>query len=75
VTRGSPSQTLDPYAPKRATGIPLIVWIHGGAYLFGSKEFGAGGGCGLYADPEVAPTVKAFFATYLKQRKAALYWD
>jgi acetyl esterase/lipase len=30
------------------------------------QYFGAGGGCGLYADPEVAPMVKAFFATYLK---------
>jgi len=27
--------------------------------------FGANGGCGLYADPEVALIVKAFFATYL----------
>jgi acetyl esterase/lipase len=34
----TPSQTLDLYAPKKATGVPLIVWIHGGAFLFGSKE-------------------------------------
>jgi acetyl esterase/lipase len=38
VTHGSPSQTLDLYAPKQATGVPLIVWIHGGAFRFGSKE-------------------------------------
>jgi acetyl esterase/lipase len=38
VTHGGPSQTLDLYAPKKATGVPLIVWIHGGAFLFGSKE-------------------------------------
>ena len=38
VTHGSRSQTLDLYAPKKATGVPLIVWIHGGAFLFGSKE-------------------------------------
>jgi acetyl esterase/lipase len=38
VTHGGPSQTLDLYAPKQATAVPLIVWIHGGAFLFGSKE-------------------------------------
>ena len=38
VTHGSPSQTLDLYAPKKVKKLPLIVWIHGGAYLFGSKE-------------------------------------
>ena len=38
VTHGGPSQTLDLYAPKKAKEVPLIVWIHGGAFLFGSKE-------------------------------------
>src|ERR1700676_2320619 len=38
VTHGSPSQILDLYAPKNANNVPLIVWIHGGAFLFGSKE-------------------------------------
>ena len=38
VTHGSRGQTLDLYAPKKATGVPLIVWIHGGAFLFASKE-------------------------------------
>jgi acetyl esterase/lipase len=38
VTQGSPSQILDLYAPKKAKNVPLIVWIHGGAFLFGSKE-------------------------------------
>ena len=28
--------------------------------------FGADGGCGLYADPEVDGLIKAFFATHLK---------
>jgi carboxylesterase type B len=26
------------YAPKKAKEVPLIVWIHGGAFFFGSKE-------------------------------------
>jgi acetyl esterase/lipase len=38
VTQGSQSQTLDLYAPKKAKNVPLIVWIHGGGFLFGSKE-------------------------------------
>jgi acetyl esterase/lipase len=38
VTQGGPSQTLDLYAPEKAKQVPLIVWIHGGAFLFGSKE-------------------------------------
>jgi acetyl esterase/lipase len=38
VAHGGPSQILDLYAPKRAKDAPLIVWIHGGAFLFGSKE-------------------------------------
>jgi acetyl esterase/lipase len=29
------------------------------------EYFGAGGGCGLYADQEVAPILKAFFAVHL----------
>ncbi len=38
VTGGGPSQTLDLYAPRQGKEVPLIVWVHGGAYLFGSKE-------------------------------------
>lgn len=38
VTRGSAAQVLDVYAPKNGTNLPLIIWIHGGAFLFGSKE-------------------------------------
>jgi acetyl esterase/lipase len=39
VAQGGPSQILDLYAPKKeAKDVPLIVWIHGGAFLFGSKE-------------------------------------
>ena len=36
--------------------------VEGGGH---GQNFGASGGCGLYADPEVAPMVKAFFATHL----------
>lgn len=36
--------------------------VEGGGH---GEYFGASGGCGLYADPEVGPLVKAFFATHL----------
>jgi acetyl esterase/lipase len=36
---GSRSLLLDLYLPERATGrLPLIVWVHGGAFRMGSKE-------------------------------------
>lgn len=38
VTNGGDSQKLDLYLPSDATNCPLIVWIHGGAWLEGSKE-------------------------------------
>jgi acetyl esterase/lipase len=38
VTQGRPRQILDLYAPRKARNVPLIIWIHGGAFLFGSKE-------------------------------------
>ena len=40
--------------------------VEGGGH--GQNLQGAGGGCGLYADPEVAPMVKAFFATHLADK-------
>jgi acetyl esterase/lipase len=36
--------------------------VEGGGH---GEYFRAGGGCGLYADQEVAPTLKAFFAAHL----------
>jgi acetyl esterase/lipase len=39
---GSPDQTLDLYLPANATGkLPVVVWIHGGAWRSGAK----GGWC------------------------------
>src|SRR3984957_17629211 len=37
VMHGGLSQTLDLYSPKKARKVPLIVWIHGGGFLFGTK--------------------------------------
>jgi acetyl esterase/lipase len=50
-------------AALEAAGAPVKFHpVEGGGH---GEYFGAGGGCGLYADPAVAPMVKAFFATHL----------
>src|SRR5579859_7847618 len=38
VTGGHPRQVLDLYMPHAAGPLPLIVWIHGGAFRMGSKD-------------------------------------
>lgn len=38
VTTGHERQVLDLYLPEGGTRLPLIIWIHGGAFRMGSKE-------------------------------------
>jgi len=38
VTGGHERQKLDLYLPKTENNLPLIIWIHGGAWRGGSKE-------------------------------------
>jgi acetyl esterase/lipase len=38
VTNGHPQQKLDLYLPQNAKNVPLIIMIHGGAFMGGSKE-------------------------------------
>lgn len=38
VTNGHPRHKLDLYLPASGTNLPLVVWIHGGAWLSGSKQ-------------------------------------
>jgi len=38
VTGGHERQKLDLYVPPSVTPLPLIIWIHGGAFRMGSKE-------------------------------------
>ncbi len=38
VANGHPRQKLDLYLPSAGTHLPLIIWVHGGAFRMGSKE-------------------------------------
>ena len=40
VSDGHPRQVLDLYLPSGGARLPLIAWIHGGAFRAGSKEDG-----------------------------------
>jgi len=40
VSNGHERQKLDLYLPKDGTNLPLIIYIHGGAFRMGSKEQG-----------------------------------
>jgi acetyl esterase/lipase len=40
VTNGHPRQELDLYLPAKGRDLPLIIWVHGGAFRLGSKEDG-----------------------------------
>jgi acetyl esterase/lipase len=40
VKGGHVRQRLDLYVPKADAPLPVIVWVHGGAWLAGSKEGG-----------------------------------
>jgi acetyl esterase/lipase len=39
VTNGHVRQTLDLYIPESSRPVPLVVWVHGGAWKLGSKDW------------------------------------
>lgn len=41
VQGGHERQKLDLYIPREGTNLPLVIYIHGGAWLGGSKDWGA----------------------------------
>ena len=63
-----PKQTLDVYQPDRATGLPVVVYVHGGALVAGDKNdnaevsanvlyyFARHGFLGINANYRLAPT-------------------
>jgi acetyl esterase/lipase len=80
VKGGHERQRLDLYVPEKADGpLPVIVWIHGGAWLTGSK---AGGGPALpfvsegYAVASINYRLSqhAKFPAQIEDCKAAIRW-
>jgi hypothetical protein len=70
VPGGHTRQRLDLYvAEKAATPLPVIVWIHGGAWMGGSKFYkiaGAGHGSPEFNTGMMQAAVHAFFDQHLK---------
>jgi len=71
---------LDLYLPEQATNpLPLIIWIHGGAWLMGSKDGGspalqfAGQGCAV-AHVGYRLSGEAVFPAQINDCKAAIRW-
>lgn len=80
VPGGSKSQRLDLYVPKDAqTPLPLVVWIHGGAWRSGDKG-GAGPAVGLLRFGYVIASInyrlsqEAIFPAQIEDCKAAIRW-
>ncbi len=80
VKGGHERQQLDLYVPKQASGpLPVIVWVHGGAWLAGSKD---GGGPALpfvrrgYAVASINYRLSqhAKFPAQIEDCKAAIRW-
>jgi len=78
VPNGGERQTLDLYRPATGTNWPLIVWIHGGAWLEGSKEKPPGLGFLRHgfalASINYRLSQDAIFPAQLIDCKAAIRW-
>lgn len=79
VPDGDPSQRLDIYLPEKAGDkpLPLLVWIHGGGWLGGSKNENPGAGLtarGEYASASVEYRFsnKALFPAQIQDCQAAI---
>ena len=82
VTNGHERQKLDLYVPDTGENLPLLIWIHGGAFRMGSKE-------GIEFDPVPVQYVEqgyaiaslnyrlsqhAIFPAQIEDCKAAVRW-
>ena len=80
VKGGHERQRLDLYIPENAVGpVPVIVWIHGGAWLSGSKENG-GPALSFLAQGYAVASINyrlsqhARFPAQIEDCKAAIRW-
>jgi acetyl esterase/lipase len=78
VTNGHPRQKLDLYTPRNGHDLPVIVWIHGGGFMFGSKndivplEYLARGYAVASIDYRLSGD--ALFPAQIQDCKAAVRW-
>jgi acetyl esterase/lipase len=78
VTNGHERQKLDLYLPQSDKPLPLIIWIHGGAWRAGSKDFGVP--LDYLADGYAVASINyrlsqhAIFPAQIQDCKAAVRW-
>ena len=78
VTDGHERQKLDLYVPDAGENLPLIIWIHGGAWRGGSKEHYApmeylkSGYAGVSINYRLSQ--HAIFPAQIEDVKAAVRW-
>ncbi len=78
VTDGHKRQKLDLYLPRAEKKLPLIIWVHGGAWLAGSKAGGVpldylGDGYAV-ASINYRLSQHAIFPAQIEDCKAAVRW-
>jgi acetyl esterase/lipase len=80
VPNGGPRQTLDLYLPAKADGpLPLVIWVHGGAWRGGSKD-GANPALALLPKGFAVASINyrlsqhAVFPAQIEDCKAAVRW-
>ncbi len=80
VTHGLPSQKLDLYLPKAGRKLPLIIFIHGGAFFMGDKRQWITYELGCLAQGYALASInyrlsgEAVFPAQIEDSKAAVRW-
>jgi acetyl esterase/lipase len=80
VTNGSPSQKLDLYLPKTGRNLPVIIFIHGGAFSMGDKRQWIAYELGYLAQGYALASInyrlssEAVFPAQIEDGKAAVRW-
>jgi len=78
VSGGHKRQKLDLYLPRAEKKLPLIIYVHGGAWLAGSKEFNVPSG--YLAEGYAVASINyrlsqhALFPAQIEDCKAAVRW-
>ena len=80
VTNGSSSQKLDLYLPKKGRDLPLILYVHGGAFCMGDKRKWIRYELGYLQDGYAMASInyrlsnEAVFPAQIEDCKAAVRW-